>query len=388
MFLLLLFLLSLFLFLLLSLLWFVVGVFCLLVVCCFCCCCCCCCCCLFFLFVFVVGFCRSSSCCCCCYCGGCCCSFWCRWWWWSLVVGRWSLVAAVVCWFVCLVGWLLGCLVAWLLGCLVGCLLACLVGWLVGWLCVCLFVSFFVCFFVCLCVCLFVCVFVCLLVCVINPEPKGLSTGHRDWFPIRANEATEISWKRIGTPILVPAVVSCSHMARWLGQKPPTPTRHNIMTYLVSSHFTFSLRGVSKCVFHAPGSLIKCRGSLVVHPPGDTRLRLNFPRHNVARSRFCTIIQTLLMRIFQQKQSFQNSPDYMFRIRQNYRFVIPRFQRVIPWLFLAWASVELACRVFSCNPAAGDVKAVLDEQAWLTDESGLETFTTFVNSHYKHLLQR
>ena len=44
--------------------------------------------------------------------------------------------------------------------------------------------------------------------------------------------------------------------------------------------------------------------------------------------------------------------------------------------------------MFSCNPAAGDVKAVLDEQAWLTDESGLETFTTFVNSHYKHLLQR
>ena len=126
----------------------------------------------------------------------------------------------------------------------------------------------------------------------------------------------------------------------------------------------------------------------MVHPPGDTRLRSNFPRHNAARSRFCTIIQTLLMRIFQQKQSFQNSPDYMFRIRQNYNFLIPRFQRVIPWLFLAWASVELACRVFSCNPAAGDVKALLDEQAWLTDESGLETSTTFVNSHYKRLLQR
>ena len=38
------------------------------------------------------------------------------------------------------------------------------------------------------------------------------SRGHWDWFPICAicaNEATEISWKRIGTPIFVPARIVC-----------------------------------------------------------------------------------------------------------------------------------------------------------------------------------
>ena len=42
----------------------------------------------------------------------------------------------------------------------------------------------------------------------------------------------------------------------------------NFMTLLTSSHFILSIQGVSKCVLHAPGSLIKCRGSLVVRPPG------------------------------------------------------------------------------------------------------------------------
>ena len=32
--------------------------------------------------------------------------------------------------------------------------------------------------------------------------------GHGDGFPIRTNEATEISWKRVGTPTLVPALRS------------------------------------------------------------------------------------------------------------------------------------------------------------------------------------
>ena len=44
-----------------------------------------------------------------------------------------------------------------------------------------------------------------------------------------------------------------------------------MMNNAASSHLVScfsSRRGVPKCVFHAPGSLIKCRGILVVNPPG------------------------------------------------------------------------------------------------------------------------
>ena len=42
-------------------------------------------------------------------------------------------------------------------------------------------------------------------VCIVPFKSYQQSRRHGDWCPIRANEATEISWKRIGTPILVPA---------------------------------------------------------------------------------------------------------------------------------------------------------------------------------------
>ena len=121
-----------------------------------------------------------------------------------------------------------------------------------------------------------------------------------------------------------------SDMARWLSHKPPLPTWSGNITwhYFMSSHFILSLRGVSKCVFHAPGSLIKCRGSLVVRPPG-------IPDYfQISQTSCC------------QKQiphkhpdvAHQNSPPEAesFRNRQitcsefaSLQFFHPRFQRVI-----------------------------------------------------------
>ena len=109
-----------------------------------------------------------------------------------------------------------------------------------------------------------------------------------------------------------------SDMARWLSHKPPLPTWSGNITwhYFMSSHFILSLRGVSKCVFHAPGSLIKCRGSLVVRPPGipdyfQISQNIMLPEADSAQaSRRCSSEFSTRSRVFQK------SPDYMFRICQ------------------------------------------------------------------------
>ena len=140
-----------------------------------------------------------------------------------------------------------------------------------------------------------------------------------------------------------------SEMARWLSHKPPMQTRHaNMITwhYMISSHLisTSPFRVYPSVSSHAPGSLIKCRGSLVVrlagipdyshkHPDFAQASRIlhqkqnfsEFTRHDVARSKIRTSIQ-----ISNKHPEFsirsrisQNSPDYMFRIRQKYRLFHP-----------------------------------------------------------------
>jgi len=54
--------------------------------------------------------------------------------------------------------------------------------------------------------------------------------GHRDCVSIRVNEATEISWKRIGTPIIVPARM----VFEWNGAKPETQqAKHDFSFHLI-----------------------------------------------------------------------------------------------------------------------------------------------------------
>ena len=50
-------------------------------------------------------------------------------------------------------------------------------------------------------------------------------------------------------------------------------TDMHVPTEITSSHIMFSLRAVSKCVYHAPGFLIECRVSLVGRPSGIPEIR-------------------------------------------------------------------------------------------------------------------
>ena len=124
--------------------------------------------------------------------------------------------------------------------------------------------------FICWC---FVIMKVCVCVGVESPESKGISRGHpsHHWW-MATEEANDESCKRT-------CELLTSDMARWLSHKPPLPTWHGNITWhdFISSHFILSLRGASKCVFHKPGSLIKCRGGLVVRPPRIPDYFQNFP---------------------------------------------------------------------------------------------------------------
>ena len=93
-----------------------------------------------------------------------------------------------------------------------------------AWIHVCMFL------FVRLTVYAAACVCVCVCVCDTSEETLNFSgRGHGNWFPIRANEATEISWRRIGTPILVPA----SFFLIWHRAKPRTRHDMDFMNYFI-----------------------------------------------------------------------------------------------------------------------------------------------------------
>ena len=71
----------------------------------------------------------------------------------------------------------------------------------------------------------------------------------------------------------VPATFHLRTWPTWLSHKPPMQTWHaNMITwhYMISSHLISpsAFRVCPSVSSHAPGSLIKCRGSLVVRPPG------------------------------------------------------------------------------------------------------------------------
>ena len=116
-------------------------------------------------------------------------------------------------------------------------------------------------------------------------------------------------------------------MARWLSHKPPLPTWHGNITLndFISSHFILSLWGISKCVFHAPGSLIKCRGSLVVRPPRKPDYSQHFPDIMLPEADSAQASRRCLSEFSSGSRVFQTSPDYMFRIRQYTDFLSPDF---------------------------------------------------------------
>ena len=82
--------------------------------------------------------------------------------------------------------------------------------------------------------------------------------------------------------------------------------------------------------FHAPGSLIKCRGSLVVRPPG-------IPDYFKIYQTSCCQKQSphkhpefaQSSRILQQEQNFSEFARLHVQNSPVYRSFIPRFQRVI-----------------------------------------------------------
>ena len=102
----------------------------------------------------------------------------------------------------------------------------------------------------------------------------------------------------------------------------------NFMTLLTSSHFILSIRGVSKCVLHAPGSLIKCRGSLVVRPPGMPECLQNLRDFMLPEADFAQAPQQKhpsKSRWYSDfaRLHFQDSPELL------YRFFVSRTQGVI-----------------------------------------------------------
>ena len=104
-----------------------------------------------------------------------------------------------------------------------------------------------------------------------------------------------------------------SDTARWLSHKPPMPTWHDNITWhdFISSHFILSLRGVSKCVFHEPGSLIKCRGSLVVRPPRIPDYFQNFPDIMLPEADSAQASRCCLSEFSSRSRVLQKSPDYI-----------------------------------------------------------------------------
>ena len=104
-------------------------------------------------------------------------------------------------------------------------------------------------------------------------------------------------------------------------------TDMHVPTEITSSHIMFSLRGVSKCVYHAPGFLIKCRGSLVVRPPGIPEIIQNLPDDRLPEA-----VSAQAFRIFCQKspaEASKNENDVSEHSRACFRFFIPRSPRVI-----------------------------------------------------------
>ena len=104
------------------------------------------------------------------------------------------------------------------------------------------------------------------------------------------------------------------------------------MSRFISSHLISSPPfGVYASVsFHAPGSLIKCRGSLVVRPP-------EIPNHFKFSQTSCCQKQSShkhpefaqASRILQQKQNFSEFARLHVKNSPVYRFFIPRLQHVI-----------------------------------------------------------
>ena len=135
-----------------------------------------------------------------------------------------------------------------------------------------------------------------------KPWIKGYQQEARNpWLSVLANEGPD--------SIGVKTYLQISDFGIWPGgYRHDMVTKHDVI--FMSSHFILSLRGV----FHAPGSLIKCRGSLVVRPPGIPDYFQFFRYIMLPEADSRTSIQTLLIRILQQKQSFHNSPDCMFRL--------------------------------------------------------------------------
>ena len=157
-------------------------------------------------------------------------------------------------------------------------------------------------------------------VCVESPESKGISRGPSlsSWVD---GQRRGQWWELYTCEFLT------SDMARWLSHKPPLPTWPGNITWhdFISSHFILSLQGVSKCVFHAPGSLIKCRGSLVVRPPGIPDYFQNFPDIMLPEADSAQASRRRLPEFSSRSRVFQKSPDYMFRIRQYTDFSSPVF---------------------------------------------------------------
>ena len=104
------------------------------------------------------------------------------------------------------------------------------------------------------------------------------------------------------------------------------------MSQFISSHLISpSPFGVYPSVsFRAPRSLIKCRGSLVVRPPG-------IPDYFKIYQTSCCQKQSphkhpefaQSSRILQQEQNFSEFARLHVQISPVYRFFIPSFQRVI-----------------------------------------------------------
>ena len=177
-----------------------------------------------------------------------------------------------------------------------------------------------------MCACDDVCVCICKCVCVWKALNQRASAGGQEPMIVCPGQRgpDSLGWKRACKFLI-------SDMARWLSHKPPLPTWHGNITLndFISSHFILSLWGISKCVFHAPGSLIKCRGSLVVRPPRKPDYSQHFPDIMLPEADSAQASRRCLSEFSSGSRVFQTSPDYMFRIRQYTDFFIPRFQRAI-----------------------------------------------------------
>lgn len=120
------------------------------------------------------------------------------------------------------------------------------------------------------------------------------------------------------------------HVRKWQGGYARNhPRRHDVTSCHDFNSLHLLSAGCIQVCLSCTRISDKVPGKLGGASAGDTKLLSKFPRHHVGRSRFRTSIQTLLIRILQQKHNFSEIARLHFQNLPVCRYFTPKFRRVI-----------------------------------------------------------